>query len=100
MERCPICRATLGGATTCRRCRADLSGAATAAATARALEVRAMERLARGNPDGALRLLLRARLLHRTAASRALQRMADETQEPWDAAVDEDAPGKRPLSGH
>ena len=24
MERCPLCRATLNGADTCRRCRADL----------------------------------------------------------------------------
>jgi hypothetical protein len=72
MERCPICHATLNGATTCRRCRADLQQVQQVAKLASALIGAAMTSLAQGHPEEARRLLARARLLHATPATRAL----------------------------
>jgi hypothetical protein len=72
MERCPICRATLNGATTCRRCRADLQQVQQVAKLAAALTGAAMTSLAQGHTEEARRLLARARLLHATPSTRAL----------------------------
>ncbi len=76
MERCPICRATLNGADTCRRCRAELGSAIRAERLARQLEDRAMHRLALGDFDGAVELLRRSLLVHRTPSARVLYRLA------------------------
>jgi hypothetical protein len=75
MERCPICRATLNGAETCRRCRAELGSAIRAEEAARHLEDRAMHRLALGDFDGAADLLRQSLHLHRTSVGRALYRL-------------------------
>jgi hypothetical protein len=72
MERCPICRATLNGTTTCRRCRADLQQVQQVAKLASALTGAAMTSLAQGHTEEARRLLARARFLHATSATRAL----------------------------
>jgi len=76
MDRCPICRARLEGAATCRRCRAELGSALAAAAAAVALEGRAMACLALGQPLQATRLLQRARRLRASPQARMLERLA------------------------
>jgi len=75
MERCPICRATLNGAETCRRCRAELGSAIRTERMAEQLRTMAMHRFMSGNPDAAGRLLRRSLLLHRTPATLSLQRL-------------------------
>ncbi len=72
MERCPICRATLNGAETCRRCRAELGQVQRIEHLAADLTGAAMLALAQGHSDEARRLLARARLLHATPAVQAL----------------------------
>jgi hypothetical protein len=72
MERCPICRAGLNGAETCRRCRAELATVQALERLGRHLVGSAMIRLATGDPAGAGRLLARARLVHATPAVAAL----------------------------
>ena len=49
METCPVCRASLNGASTCRRCRADLQMVQEIERRGQALTVAAMQALARGN---------------------------------------------------
>jgi len=66
MERCPVCRAVLNGAATCRRCRAELAGAQAMERLGRQLLGCAMTKLAEGDGAGADRLLTRARLVHAT----------------------------------
>jgi transcriptional regulator of aromatic amino acid metabolism len=82
MERCPICRAALNGATTCRRCRADLQQVQQVqqvAEQAAALAGAAMLSLVQGDAATARHLLARARLLHATPSTRALwQAIANE----------------------
>jgi hypothetical protein len=78
MERCPICRATLNGATTCRRCRADLQQVQQVEKLASTLIGAAMTSLARGHTEEARRLLARARLLHATPTTRALCALVHE----------------------
>jgi hypothetical protein len=75
MERCPICRATLNGAETCRRCRAELGSAIRTERMAEQLRTMAMHRFMSGDPDAAGRLLRRSLLLHRTPATLSLQRL-------------------------
>jgi len=60
MKYCPICRALLNGAATCRRCRADLKVVIEAERRAQELAGAAMHRLALGDPLKAARLLRRA----------------------------------------
>jgi hypothetical protein len=72
MERCPICRAALNGATTCRRCRADLREVQRVFALASDLAGAATLCLAGGRMTEAARLLARARLLHATPEILAL----------------------------
>jgi len=60
MKHCPICRALLNGAATCRRCRAELKEVMEAERRARELAGAAMHRLALGETLKAVRLLRRA----------------------------------------
>jgi hypothetical protein len=88
MERCPICRAALNGADTCRRCRAELGPVLNAERRARRLEGLAMRRLAAGDRAGAARLLRRSILIHRTPTALALRRLAAGREpEPHPAAT-------------
>ena len=61
MDRCPICRATLNGAETCRRCRAELGSVIRTERMAEQLRTMAMHRFMSGDPDAADRLLKRCR---------------------------------------
>jgi hypothetical protein len=72
MERCPICRALLNGASTCRRCHAELAQVQKVTELASDLAGAAMLCLARGHTAEANRLLARARLLHATPEVLAL----------------------------
>ena len=60
MQHCPICRALLNGAASCRRCRAELKEVIAAERRARELAGAAMHRLALGDASKAVRLLRRA----------------------------------------
>lgn len=98
MERCPVCRAALNGATTCRRCRADLREVQQAAALAAELAGAAMRCLAEGRMAEAARLLDRARLLHATPDILALwrrlpRRPAADDGALFDPALGEDLQG-------
>ena len=75
MERCPICRATLNGAETCRRCRAELGSVLRTERMAEELRITAMHRLVSGERETAGRLLRRSLLLHRTPETLILQRL-------------------------
>jgi hypothetical protein len=75
MDRCPICRATLNGAETCRRCRAELGSVIRTERMAEQLRTMAMHRFMSGDPTAADRLLKRSALLHRTPATLSLQRL-------------------------
>ncbi len=72
MERCPLCRAALAGADTCRRCRAELKSAILAEREGRALTDAAMHCLARDELAHAQDLLQRSLLLHAAPETRAL----------------------------
>jgi hypothetical protein len=72
MERCPLCRAALNGAETCRRCKAELGSAMRVEREGRALAGAAMRCLARGDEAAAEGLLRRALTLHRTPEVRVL----------------------------
>jgi hypothetical protein len=75
MDRCPLCRATLNGGTTCRRCRAELGSAQRAERDGRALADEAMRRLSLDDPRAALQLLEDALTLHAAPETLALWRM-------------------------
>jgi hypothetical protein len=60
MRHCPICRALLNGASTCRRCRADLTKVQAVEQRGRRLAGAALHALALGRRGDALRLLRRA----------------------------------------
>jgi hypothetical protein len=75
MDRCPLCRATLNGADTCRRCRAELGSARRAEENARALVGSALHLLADNDTAGAAPLLRRALQLHATPDVGALLRL-------------------------
>jgi len=77
MDTCPICRASLNGATTCRRCRADLQKVQEAALRGQALMGAAMRSLAEGDLAGAEQWLGRARAVHATSAVRTLRQVMD-----------------------
>ena len=72
MDRCPLCRAALNGAETCRRCRAELQTAQRAEREGRALADAAIHCLALGDPDAAVQLLRRAVALHAAPETLAL----------------------------
>ena len=83
MDRCPLCRATLNGADTCRRCRAELGAAQRAEREGQALLGAAVMSLVLGAAGDAAELLQRAQALHATPEVRALSRLvANATREP------------------
>jgi hypothetical protein len=73
MDACPICRASLNGATTCRRCRADLDKVQAVERRGKALVLAALRALVEGDPVSAALWLDRARRVHATPAVRALR---------------------------
>jgi hypothetical protein len=75
MMHCPICRALLNGADTCRRCRTELRQVQDVERRGRELTDAAMHLLALGNTAAALRLLRRARVVHATPEVRLLSTM-------------------------
>ncbi len=74
MDRCPLCRAALNGADTCRRCRADLKRAHDVERDGYALLDAAMHRMAVNDIGAAERLLRRALALHAAPEILALWR--------------------------
>ena len=83
MDRCPLCRATLNGADTCRRCRAELGAAQRAEREGQALLGAAVMSLVLDDAGDAAELLRRARVLHATPEVRALsQLVANSKREP------------------
>jgi hypothetical protein len=75
MERCPICRALLNGADTCRRCRSELAKVREVERRGKELAGAAMHRLVLGDVAEAVRLLRRARAIHATREVRMLSRI-------------------------
>ena len=80
MDRCPLCRAMLNGADTCRRCRAELGTAHREEREGAVMAGAAMYRLGMGDASGAQRLLRRALTLHSTPDVRALVGAATEKE--------------------
>jgi len=80
MERCPLCRATLNGAETCRRCRAELRSAIRVAHEGRRLVGVAIHYLARDDAGTAAQLLRRALAVHAAPEARALSRLVTALQ--------------------
>ncbi len=72
MKHCPICRALLNGAETCRRCRAELKQVQEVERQGRALAGEVMRLLAIGDAGEAARRLRRARIVHATPEVRLL----------------------------
>jgi hypothetical protein len=75
VETCPICRAGLNGASTCRRCRADLERVQEIERLGRSLAGAAMLSLAEGDLYSARKWLRRARAVHATPAVLSLEHM-------------------------
>ena len=80
MQACPICRASLNGASICRRCRADLGKVQEIELRGRALAVTGLRALVEGDAGDAARWIGRARLVHATPAVRALERLMKITK--------------------
>ncbi len=81
MERCPLCRATLNGAETCRRCRAELHSAIRVAHEGRRLAGAAIHYLSCGDAGTAAHLLRRALAVHAAPEVRALSRLVTALQD-------------------
>jgi hypothetical protein len=81
MDRCPLCRAALNGADTCRRCRAELKSVRQVADEARDLLGAAILCLSRDDPEGAADRLRQALLLHATPETWALWHMVQAMEE-------------------
>jgi uncharacterized protein HemY len=78
MEHCPICRASLNGADTCRRCRADLGKVIRLERQSQRLAGAALHSLALGDVGAAARLLSRAQTIHaKPEIAWILSRIAD-----------------------
>ena len=75
MDRCPLCRAGLNGAETCRRCRAELQLAQRVEREGQALADAAMHCWSLDDADTAARLLRRALVLHAAPETLALWRI-------------------------
>ena len=75
MQACPICRASLNGASVCRRCRADLGKVQEIELRGRALAVTGLRALVEGDANGASRWIGRARSVHAIPEVRALERL-------------------------
>jgi hypothetical protein len=84
METCPVCRASLNGASTCRRCRADLQKVQEIERRGRALAGAAMLAFAEGDNAAAARWLDRARAVHASPTVWALRRLMAGQQLPHD----------------
>ena len=82
MDRCPLCRAALNGAETCRRCRAELETAQRAEREGQVLVDTAMHCLALGNADTAEQLLRRALVLHAAPEAVALWQIVGKRLNP------------------
>jgi len=82
MDRCPLCRAALNGAETCRRCRAELRTAQRVEREGRTLADAAMHCLALGDADAAEQLLRRALALHAAPETLALRQVAGRRPDP------------------
>ena len=86
MERCPLCRAALNGAETCRRCKAELQSVKRVEREGEVLLEAAIHRLAVDDVVTAERLLRRARAIHAAPEIRALSRLAaalSRRSDPW-----------------
>jgi hypothetical protein len=83
MMQCPICRAQINGADTCRRCRTELKQVQDVERQGSDLLGAAMHLLALGNTAVAARLLRRARVVHATPEVRLLWRMATASQRTY-----------------
>lgn len=89
MRNCPVCRASLNGALTCRRCRADLARVQAIEALGERLRGAAMASLASGDVPQARQLLRRARAVHRTADLTALETLVRRAPPaPFDPGAD------------
>jgi uncharacterized protein HemY len=86
VEACPVCRASLNGASTCRRCRAELQKVQEVERRGQAIVGAAMLSLVEGDLAVAEELLDRAHAVHATPAVRVLRRLVTEQQ-----LVDEEA---------
>jgi len=80
MDHCPLCRATLSGADTCRRCRAELGKAQQAERESQALLDAAIYSLALGEAEAADRLLRHALFVHATPEVLALSQFVGRRQ--------------------
>jgi len=72
VDRCPLCRAALNGAESCRRCRAELQLAQRVEREGQALVNAAMHSLSRDDARTAGQLLRRALVLHAAPETLAL----------------------------
>jgi hypothetical protein len=81
MRRCPLCRAELGEADTCRRCRADLGSVKALQRASQAMAAAASHRLAAGEITAARMLAGRAMVLHATPENRALFHLLRKTHD-------------------
>src|SRR5690242_9718931 len=99
MERCPVCRATLNGAETCRRCRAELQSVIRVEREGRMLVDAAIHSLSLDDAGTAERLLQRALTVHAAPETRVLWRLVTAllrpsgTDECRTGAADDPGPG-------
>ena len=77
MDTCPICRAKLNGATSCRRCRADLRKVQEVEQRGQALAVLAVQMLIAGDTASAAAWIERAHALHASPMVRTLHALVD-----------------------
>ena len=93
MDRCPLCRAMLNGAETCRRCRAELGSVIRVASESRALAGAAMRHLALDDREAAARLLRRALTLHAAPEIRTLFLLVGASAQLADDGLDDEGLG-------
>lgn len=77
MDVCPICRAILKGATTCRRCRADLQKVQEVERRGQVMVVAAVRALVAGDAVGAAAWTERARAVHVSPTVRTLRALVE-----------------------
>jgi hypothetical protein len=101
MVHCPICRALLNGAETCRRCRAELKQVQEVERQGRALAGVAMHLLALGDAAGAMGVLRRASVVHATPEVRLLSMIVTTARRSSDALTETALPEESELChGH
>jgi len=98
MMHCPICRALLNGAETCRRCRTELKEVQEVERRGRELVDAAMHLLALGDTAAAMRLLHRARVVHATPEARLLSTLVPAAGAPGGEPAEAVPPGASPYS--